>query len=56
MDRLLINPNQYRKLDIQICDDLTSPHIKLIIEAYEDLYIPMPMEGYICGIFTLPPN
>ena len=45
MEKSLINPNQCRKFGIQICNDLTDPHRKLGIEASEDLFIPMKMEG-----------
>ena len=54
MEKLLINPNQCRKFDIKICDDLTDPHRKFVIEALEDLFIPIKMEGSTCGIVTHP--
>ena len=42
------------KVLIQICDDPTDPHTKLGIEASEDLFVPMKMEGSTCGIITHP--
>ena len=30
MEKSLINPNQCQKFGIQICDDLTNPHRKLV--------------------------
>ena len=33
MKKSLINPNQCQKFGIQICDDPTEPHRKLVIEA-----------------------
>ena len=43
-EKSLINPNQYQKCGIQICDDTADPYRKLVIEASEDLLIPMTME------------
>ena len=56
MEKSLINPNQCRKFGIQICDDPTDPYGKLGIEASEDLFIPMTMEGSTCGLVTHPPT
>ena len=56
MEKLLINPKKCRKFRIQICNDLTDPHWNLGIEASEDLFIPMIMEGSTCGIVTHPPT
>ena len=55
-EKLLIKPNQCRKLGIQICNDPTDPHRNLRIEALEDLSIPMKMEGSTFGIFMDPPT
>ena len=52
----LIKPNKFRKFGIQICDDPTDPHRKLGIEAPENLFIPMPMEGSTYGLTTHPPT
>ena len=52
----LINPNQCQNFGIQICDYRTNPHRNLDIEASEDRFIPMTMEGSTCGIFTHPPT
>ena len=54
MEKSLINPNQYLKFGIQICNDLTDTHRKLVIEASEDLFIPMTMEVSTCGLVTHP--
>ena len=43
--RFLINPNQCRKFGIKISNNTTYPDRKLVIEALEDLFIPMSMEG-----------
>ena len=56
MENIPINPNQCRNFGIQICDDPTNLHRKLRIEASEDLFIPMKMEGSTCGIITYPPT
>ena len=56
MEKLLINPNEYQNFGIKICDDPTNPHRNLGIEASEDLFIPMKMEGSTCGIVTHPPT
>ena len=56
MEKSLINPNQCQKFGIQICNDPTDPHRKLVIEASEDLLIPTTMEGSTCGIITHPPT
>ena len=56
MEKSLINPNQYRKVGIQICDDPTHPHRKLVIEASEDLFVPITIEGSSCGLVTHPPT
>ena len=44
MEKSLINPNQCRKFGIQICNKPTDPHSYLVIEASEDLFIPIKME------------
>ena len=54
MEKSLIKPNQCRKFVIQICYDPTDPHRKLGIEASEDLFIPMTMEGSTFGIVNHP--
>ena len=56
MERALINPNQCQKFGIQICNDPTDPHRKLVVEASEYLFIPMTMEESTYGIFTRPPT
>ena len=45
MEKSLIKPNQCQKFGIQICNDPTNPHSKLVIEASEDMFVPMTMEG-----------
>ena len=45
MEKSLINLIQFQKFGIQICNDPTDPHRKLVIEASEDLFVPMKMEG-----------
>ena len=54
MEKSLIKPNQCQKFRIQICDDPTDLHRKLGIEALEDLFVPMTMEGSTCGLITHP--
>ena len=49
-------PNQCRKYGIEICDDPTNPHKKLVIEASEYLFIPITTEGSTCGIVAYPTN
>ena len=39
-----------------MCDDPTDPYRKLGIEALEDLFVPMTMEGSTCGIIMHPPT
>ena len=56
MEKSLINPNQCQKFGIQICNDPTNPHRKLVIEASEDLLIPMTMEGSNFGLVMHPPT
>ena len=56
MEKSLINPNQCQKFRIQICNDPTDPHRKLVIEASEDLLIPMAMEGSTLNIVLHPPT
>ena len=56
IEKSLINPNQCQKFGIQICDDPTYPHRKLVIEESEDLFIPITMEGSTCRIITHPPT
>ena len=45
MEKSLITPNQYQNLGIQICNDLTNPYRKLVIDASEELFIQLKMEG-----------
>ena len=45
VEKSRINPNQCQKFGIQICNDPTDPHMKLVIEAPEEIFIPMTMEG-----------
>ena len=45
-----------QKFGIQIYDDPNDPHRNLGIEASEDLFIPMIMQGSTCGIITNPPT
>ena len=52
----LINLNQCQKFGIKICNDETDPHRNLGIEASEDLFIAIKMEGSTCGIVTHPPT
>ena len=54
MEKSLINPNQCQKFGVQIFDDPTNPHRNMGIEASEDLFIPMTMEGSTCGLVTHP--
>ena len=44
-EKSLINPNQCRNFEIQICNDPTNPHRNLGIEASEDLFTPISTEG-----------
>ena len=46
MDKTLINPNQCQAFGIPICDDPTNQHRPLVIEAYFNTHIPIPMVGY----------
>ena len=43
IEKSLINPNQFQKFGIKICDDPTNPHRNPGIEASEDLFILMKM-------------
>ena len=52
MEKSLINPNQCQKFGVLIYDDPTNPHRNLVIEASEDLFIPMTMEVSTWGIVT----
>ena len=45
MEKSLTTPNQYQKFGIQICNEPADPHRNLGIEASEDLFTPMTMEG-----------
>ena len=54
MEKSIINPNQCRKFEIKVCDDPTDPHRNLEIEASEDLFIQMIMEGSNCGLVMHP--
>ena len=56
MEKSLINPNQWRKFGIQICDDPTDTHRNLEIKSSEDLFIPMTMAGATFGIVMHPPT
>ena len=56
MGKSLIHPKQCQMFRIQICNNPTNPHRKLVIEASEDLFIPMTIEGSTCGIATHPPT
>ena len=56
MEKSLINLNQCQKFGIQICNEPTNLHRKLGIEASEDLFVTMTMEGSICGLATHPPT
>ena len=56
MEKSLINLNRCRNFGIQICNDLTDPHMNLVIEASEDPFIPMKMEVSTCGLVTHPPT
>ena len=42
-EKSLINPNQCQNFGIQIFNDPTNPHRNLVIEASEDLFVPMIM-------------
>ena len=56
MEKSLINPNQCQEFGIKICTDPTEPHLKLGIEASEELFIPNKMVGSTRGLITHPPN
>ena len=56
MEKSLINPNQRKKFEIQICDEPTDPNRKLGIEASEYLFIQMATERSNCGIIMHPPT
>ena len=43
MEKSLIKQNQFQKIGMQICDDPTEPHMKLVIEESEYLFIPIKM-------------
>ena len=45
METSLINPNQCQNFGIKICDNPTNPYTKIDIEAPEDLFVPIIMEG-----------
>ena len=50
MEKLIINTNQCCKFGIHICDYPTNPHINLVIESSDYLFIPITMEVSICGL------
>ena len=52
IEKSLINLNQFQKFGIQICNNPTDPHRKLVIQASEDLFISMKMEGSTSGLVT----
>ena len=56
MDQSLINSNQCRHYDYQICDDSTDSHRKFGIELENDYFIPMPMNGTTCGFLSRCPT
>ena len=56
MGKSLINPNQYQKFGTQICNDPTDTYRNLGIEASEDLFTPITIEGSTCGLVTNPPT
>ena len=56
IEKLMMNPNQCWKFGIQICDESTDPHRKLLIEVSEDLFILMVIEGLTCGVIIHPPT
>ena len=55
MEKSMIKPNQCQNVGIQICDEPTNPHRKMVIETSEELFIPMKVEGSTCGIVMDPP-
>ena len=55
-EKSLIKPNQCKKFGIQICNNPTNPHRNMGIEASEDLFIQMKMEGSTCGLVTHTPT
>jgi hypothetical protein len=56
MDRSLINPNQCRTFGINICDDPTDQHRNLGITLDGDYFVPMSMDGTICGFTSRCPS
>ena len=48
IDRSLLNPDQVRTFNIQVCNNPTDPNRDLGITLLE-VFIPMTMKGSICG-------
>ena len=56
MRKSLINPNQCRHYGIELCDDPTDPNRRLGIKLGDDNFIPLSMDGTICGFVTRYPT
>jgi hypothetical protein len=57
MQKTLLNPNQIRHHGLQLCDDPTDPNRALGIHLDGSTFLPLSMNGTICGVMTwLPTN
>jgi len=56
LQKTLINPNQLRAFGINICDDPTDEHRLLGIKLDDRTFLPLQMNGTICGLMTWSPT
>jgi ribosomal protein L31E len=56
LEKTLVNPNQLRAFGVPVCDDPTDPFRELGIQLDSDLFLPMSMDGTICGVMTRCPT
>ena len=49
MEKIPINPNQCRHYNIPFCDDPTDNYRDIGLLIDDNLFIPIGMEGTICG-------
>ena len=56
MEKSLIKPNQGRNYGIPVFDDPTDNYFDMGLEIYENLFIPIGMEGTTCGFYSCCPT
>lgn len=56
LDKTLLNPNQLRSYGLSVCDDPVDPYRELGIQLDDDTFLPMSMDGTICGLMTRCPT